>query len=1161
MGSRYPSHRLGNGLVVSGRLEQPKEKAPTMSSSAMPYTGGDIKKSGELGKMFIPTEGSKSRKSGPITGPPSRTGSFAGAASHSGSMMSNAASRAGYTTSGPLSSGGLPGSASLKKSSSGPLNKHGEPIKKSSGPQSCGVTRQNSGSIPSALPATGLITSGPISSGPLNSSGAPRKVSGPLESTGSMKLNSSSISNNPAVTTLSQDDDYSVRRNFPKTVVWLVILIFVMGLLAGGFILGAVHNAILLVVVVVLFVIVAALVVWNMCGGRRYIVEFTARYPDADLRTAKNGQYVKVSGVVTCGNVPLESSFQRVPRCVYTSTRLYEYRAWGSKPANPSHRHFTWGLRSSERHVVDFYISDFQSGLRALVKTGNGTRITPFVDDSLVVDINPEKKDLSPEFVRWLGKKNLSGDERLMRLKEGYIKEGSTVSVMGTVQRNDNVLMIVAPPEPLATGWQWSRCIFPASLDGIVLRCEDTSNDDVIPVEKQTIDQKPGRDHPPVVADPSGERREKKQKISRKMMTCTEMGSQSRHVVDFYISDFQSGLRALVKTGNGTRITPFVDDSLVFIAPLSKYIKEGSTVSVMGTVQRNDNVLMIVAPPEPLATGWQWSRCIFPASLDGIVLRCEDTSNDDVIPVEKQTIDQKPGRDHPPVVADPSGERKREKTEISRKMMTCTEMGSQSFMGSRYPSHRLGNGLVVSGRLEQPKEKAPTMSSSAMPYTGGDIKKSGELGKMFIPTEGSKSRKSGPITGPPSRTGSFAGAASHSGSMVSNAAPRAGYTTSGPLPSGGLPGSASLKKSSSGPLNKHGEPIKKSSGPQSGGVTRQNSGSIPSALPATGLITSGPISSGPLNSSGAPRKVSGPLESTGSMKLNSSSISNNPAVTTLSQDDDYSVRRNFPKTVVWLVILILVMGLLAGGFILGAVHNAILLVVVAALFVVVAALVVWNMCRGSRSIIEFIGRYPDTDLRTAKNGQYVKVSGVVTCGNVPLESSFQRIPRCVYTSTRLYEYRTWGSKPANPNHRHFTWGLRSSETHVVDFYISDFQSGLRALIKTGSGTRVAPFVDDSFVVDINPGNKDLSPEFVRWLGKRNLSSDERLMRLKEGYIKEGSTVSVMGIVQRNENVLMIVPPPEPLATGWQWPRCIFPASLDGIVLRHEDTSDVDVIPV
>ncbi|KAJ6767499.1 hypothetical protein OIU74_021381 [Salix koriyanagi] len=374
--------------------------------------------------MFdIPTDGSKSRKSGPITGPPSRTGSFGGAASHSGSVMSNAALRAGYTTSGPLSSGGLPGSASLKKSSSGPLNKHGEPIKKSSGPQSGGVTRQNSGSVPSVLPATGLITSGPVSPGPLNSSGAPQK----------------------------------------------------------GIMLFGIHVG----------------------EEDIYIMEFTARYPDTDLRAAKNGQYVKVSGVVTCGNVPLESSFLRVPRCVYTSTRLYEYRAWGSKPANPGHLHFKWGLRSSERHVVDFYISDFQSGLRALVKTGSGTGITPFVDDSLVVDINPEKKDLSPEFVRWLGKKNLSSDERLMRLKEGCIKEGSTVSVMGIVQRNDNVLMIIAPPEPMAIGWQWSSCIFPAGLDGIVLRCEDTSKDTCVvssiqnqnlidfQMEKQTIDQLP----------------------------------------------------------------------------------------------------------------------------------------------------------------------------------------------------------------------------------------------------------------------------------------------------------------------------------------------------------------------------------------------------------------------------------------------------------------------------------------------------------------------------------------------------------------------------------------------------------------------------------------------------------------------------------------------
>ncbi|KAF8400213.1 hypothetical protein HHK36_013510 [Tetracentron sinense] len=490
MGSRFPSHQLSNGLYVSGRPEQPKERPPTMTSIAMPYTGGDIKKSGELGKMFdIPVEGSKSRKSGPITNAPSRSGSFGGAASHSGPIMPNAAARASYSTSGPVTSAGIQGSviggSNRQKSNSGPLNKHGESVKKSSGPQSGGVTpvvRQNSGPLPPVLPATGLITSGPISSGPLNSSGAPRKVSGQLDSTGSVKLHSFSIAQNQAVTNLSQDDDYSFKKSFPKPILWSVILLFVMGFIAGGFILGAVHNAILLIVVVVLFGAVAALFTWNTCWGRRAIMGFIAHYPDAVLRTAKDGQYVKVSGTVTCGNVPLESSFQKVSRCVYTSTSLYEYRGWDSKAANSTHRRFTWGLRSLERHVVDFYISDFQSGLRALVKTGYGARVTPYVDESIVVDIDQSNRELSPEFIRWLGERNLSSDDRVMRMKEGYIKEGSTVSVMGVVQRNDNVLMIIPPPEPFTTGCQWSKCILPASLEGIVLRGEDTSKIDVIPV-------------------------------------------------------------------------------------------------------------------------------------------------------------------------------------------------------------------------------------------------------------------------------------------------------------------------------------------------------------------------------------------------------------------------------------------------------------------------------------------------------------------------------------------------------------------------------------------------------------------------------------------------------------------------------------------------------
>lgn len=74
----------------------------------------------------------------------------------------------------------------------------------------------------------------------------------------------------------------------------------------------------------------------------------------------------------------------------------------------------------------------------------------------------------------------------------------------------------------------------------------------------------------------------------------------------------------------------------------------------------------------------------------------------------------------------------------------------------------------------------------------------------------------------------------------------------------------------------------------------------------------------------------------------------------------------------------------------------------------------------------------------------------------------------------------------------------SMQRHVVDFYISDFQSGLRALVKAGYGARVTPYVDDSVVIDVNPVNKDMSPDFLRWMGERKLSSDDRTMQLKEG---------------------------------------------------------------
>ncbi|XP_023544354.1 uncharacterized membrane protein At1g16860-like isoform X1 [Cucurbita pepo subsp. pepo] len=437
MGSRIPSHQLSGGLYVSGRPEQLKERPPTMGSRAVPYTGGDVKKSGELGKMFdlhlvdSPTSGL----------PPSKSSRPSSSSQHnSGSVRSG-------PNSGPVT----------KHSNSGPISK------KSSGPIS--------------LPPTGLITSGPLGSGPLgsSSSGGGRR-SGPLEQT----MSFGKTMYGAAVTSLSED--VKIGFKVSKVVVWAFLVVLVTGLLVGAFLMVAVKKPIILVAAGGLLVPAVIAILWNIAWGKRGLIGFVRRYPDAELRGAIDGQYVKVTGVVTCGSIPLESSYQRVPRCVYVSTELYEYKGWGGKPANPKHRCFSWGSRYSERYVADFYISDFQTGLRALVKAGYGAKVAPFVKPSTVVDVTNENRDLSPSFLGWLADRKLSSDDRVMRLKEGYIKEGSTVSVMGVVQRQDNVLMVVPSTEPVSTGCQWARCLLPTYVEGLIITCDDNQNADVVPV-------------------------------------------------------------------------------------------------------------------------------------------------------------------------------------------------------------------------------------------------------------------------------------------------------------------------------------------------------------------------------------------------------------------------------------------------------------------------------------------------------------------------------------------------------------------------------------------------------------------------------------------------------------------------------------------------------
>lgn len=72
------------------------------------------------------------------------------------------------------------------------------------------------------------------------------------------------------------------------------------------------------------------------------------------------------------------------------------------------------------------------------------------------------------------------------------------------------------------------------------------------------------------------------------------------------------------------------------------------------------------------------------------------------------------------------------------------------------------------------------------------------------------------------------------------------------------------------------------------------------------------------------------------------------------------------------------------------------------------------------------------------------------------------------------------------------------QKYVADFYISDFQSGLRALVKAGYGAKVAAFVKPTTIVNTTKENREPSPSFLRWLADHSLSSDDRRMRLQEG---------------------------------------------------------------
>ncbi|XP_009591641.1 uncharacterized membrane protein At1g16860-like [Nicotiana tomentosiformis] len=283
--------------------------------------------------------------------------------------------------------------------------------------------------------------------------------------------------------------------------------------------------------------------------------------------------------------------------------------------------------------------------------------------------------------------------------------------------------------------------------------------------------------------------------------------------------------------------------------------------------------------------------------------------------------------------------------------------------------------------------------------------------------------------------------------------------------------------------------------------------------------------------------------------MNHNNLSHSHSNSNVAQNS-HCFKLPLPPLALYVVLSLFLFGLAVSLFILVVVHNPLFFLVFLFLFALIAAFLLWNSFsyRNNRTILQYLRSFPDSNLSIASHGQLVKITGHVSCGNVSLESSYEKVGRCVYTSTLLFECGELGLKPVDVKESCFGWRLAYSERFSTDFYITDKNSGIRAFVKAGPDSRVIPLIIESRLVTTTKNCKVLASHLRKWLRDRNLSSEARLLRLEEGYIKEGSSLSVFGILQRSSDTMVVTPPEELISTSCLWQKMLLPVDVDGLIL-------------
>uniref|UniRef100_A0ACD6AFX5 Uncharacterized protein n=1 Tax=Avena sativa TaxID=4498 RepID=A0ACD6AFX5_AVESA len=393
--------------------------------------------------------------------------------------------------------------------------------------------------------------------------------------------------------------------------------------------------------------------------------------------------------------------------------------------------------------------------------------------------------------------------------------------------------------------------------------------------------------------------------------------------------------------------------------------------------------------------------------------------------------------------------------------------------------HQIGSGMYVSGRAPDRKRERQLSSGSVAtpPYTGGDVSRSGELGRMFdvssSPASSSR-RSSGPLQPPPLRPPPSP-ALSHSGLLVGPS----------PLPSPARGGGSSSRKAS-----------------------RMRAAAGEESAPA-------------------------PVVARGRAKL------------------------GVPLACYVLVALAAAAGLGAGAFFLVSWRRWEPLAAAGAAVAAAAAVLSWNAARCAAEAERFFRASPDTafDQADMPIGELVKITGQVTCGRVPVGACFHDAARCVFTSVRMYGRRGWAGACCCSR-----WQLRHSEARSTSFYISDRNSGRRFYVRAGEATKITWMIKRK-TVSFDGDTKAASRSLKSWTESRGVSCDGGAVRVEEGFIREGDTASVIGVLKKHHAYDVVDAPEGVVSTGFQPARCMFPVLVEGLVLIGSEDPDDDVYMV